>query len=400
MPRMMHRAGGKPSAIFIATPTYTDLSAGYAYALAHTTALLEKKGIAFELALYTGDCHVDDARNRLVRDFLESSCTDLVFIDSDLRWNAEDFVRLISHECDVVGATYPLKQDEEKFPTLLIDGEEVGESGLLKVEAVPTGFLKISRDALEILAAKSESFKPKSDHRSNIPLIFERQVHNGVRWGGDYVFCRKWGEIGDIYLDTNAWFEHYGESIWKGRYITHRKKGQGETLPGLDDIKAGKETESTISELLDEWGNTMFAASSDLLTTLMLLARNVDGDILELGSGLSTLILASATSHKVYCVEHNPIWRDKLKAVIESKQINNIEIIESEISEGWYSADIPNETSMVFCDGPPRDIGDRSQLFTRVDTNAKVLVMDDVAGPLTGRKSYVLGRDRKFVVAA
>jgi hypothetical protein len=323
---MLHRAGGKSPALFIATPTYGDLSAGYTYALAHSTVALEREGIAFELAIYSGDCHVDDARNRLVRDFLETSCTHFLFIDADLRWEASDLIKLLRHNVDVVGGTYPLKQDDEKFPVMMSGDGTKDEYGLIEVDALPTGFLLIQRHVFEKLYKEAPKFPPKSDHRSLLPLIFERTIHDGMRWGGDYTFCRKWKEHGKIYLDPTIWFEHFGENVWSGRYETFQKRQDGVKLPGLDDIANNCECPNTMVELVREWGNSSFSASSDMLSALMMIARNASGDIVEFGSGLSTLVLACSTEHTVHAHEHDPVWRDKLLKIIEEKDIDNIKI--------------------------------------------------------------------------
>jgi acetone carboxylase gamma subunit len=42
--------------------------------------------------LLSGNCHVDDARNSVVREFLASDCTELVFIDADVSWEPETLV--------------------------------------------------------------------------------------------------------------------------------------------------------------------------------------------------------------------------------------------------------------------------------------------------------------------
>ena len=84
MPRMFHRpVAGSGQRVFLATPCYGGLSAGYAFALFASSAALSKAGMVAELAIYSGNCHVDDSRHTLVADFLASECTDLVFLDAD-----------------------------------------------------------------------------------------------------------------------------------------------------------------------------------------------------------------------------------------------------------------------------------------------------------------------------
>ncbi|MDP3940660.1 MAG: hypothetical protein Q8R92_21315, partial [Deltaproteobacteria bacterium] len=84
--------------VFIATPAYESVKAGYALSLAKTVEELTRRGIPRTINLLFGNCHVDDGRNELVRDFLDNTrCTDLVFIDADVMWEPEMFLRLIHH---------------------------------------------------------------------------------------------------------------------------------------------------------------------------------------------------------------------------------------------------------------------------------------------------------------
>ena len=216
MSRMLHRRG-KPAdgrqKVFIAVAAYEGTGAGFTYAMFHTGAALAEAGIDFELAIYSGNCHVDDSRNRLVRDFLNSDCTDLFFLDVDLGWLAADFVKLLGYDRDVVAGIYPKKHGDDTYPVIPFPGEIWSDrAGLIEVQAVPTGFLRIRRAVLERLAASAVHYNSKNDAPSAIPLIFDREVHDGIRWGGDYVFCKKWREAGgQIFIDPVLRFEHSGE---------------------------------------------------------------------------------------------------------------------------------------------------------------------------------------------
>ena len=55
------------------------------------------------------DPSVERARNVLTKNFLESDCTHLLFVDSDIAFLPRDVQRIISHDEDVVGGIYPLK---------------------------------------------------------------------------------------------------------------------------------------------------------------------------------------------------------------------------------------------------------------------------------------------------
>lgn len=369
---------------YLAVPTYSGLAAGFSFALFHSADVLRDAGIQYELALYSGDCHVDDARNRLVRDFLETDCTDLVFIDADLRWEPADLVTLLKYDRDVVGSTYPFKADDEGYPVALMGGNAVADKdGLLEVYALPTGFLRIKRHVLQTLADKAVKFHPKSDTRSDFSLIFERQVHNGFRRGGDYAFCHKWRELGGkIYFAPEFEFEHFGEHSWTGSF-GHWKRLEmyGSIKTALMEIQSGVEKLTTMNDLAKAWGND-WQVGPDTLWALAALARDTKGDIFEAGSGLTTLVMAAATKKTVYALEHEIEWADKVMKTADECGIDNIVMFVVPLVDGWYDFTPNQRYSLALCDGPPRKQGDRSIMFSRCKDaiSDAVVVVDDADG--------------------
>lgn len=393
MPRMLHRPGAPANTsgrqrVFLATPAYRDVGANYAYALFNSSAALSKAGIAAELAIFAGDCHVDDARNLLVRTFLEGECTDLVFLDADLRWEVRDLVTLCQYDRDVVAATYMLKQDECGYPVRFIgSGADIwsDEDGLIEVEGVPTGFLRIRRHVLERLAEKAVKFHCKNDEgHQPIPLIFERQVEDGARWGGDYVFCRKWREAGGkVYVAPEMRIEHAGDKEWTGSLGAwlRRKNGLGLSA-GLEAIGEARETPETFIELAEAWDNNWVAGIEPLIAST-LLARETAGPILECGSGLTTLIMAAANPNSdIWVLEHNPIWASYMTELLRRHGFENVVISCGPLKDGWYVTppNLPNHFSLILCDGPPRDDGDRAGLL-RSSLTGDVYLFDDADDP-------------------
>lgn len=386
MPKMFHRPSRRATGqkAFLAVPTYSGLAAGFSFALFHSADALKEAGIQHELALYSGDCHVDDARNRLVRDFLETDCTDLVFIDADLRWEPSDLVKLLKYDRDVVGSTYPFKADDAGYPVALMGGEAVAdEDGLLEVYALPTGFLRIKRHVLQTLADKAVKFHPKSDERSDFSLIFERQVHNGNRRGGDYAFCNKWRELGGkIHFAPEFEFEHFGEHSWTGSF-GHWKRLElyGPIKAALLEVKHGVEKLTSMNDLAKAWGND-WQVSPDALWALAALARSAKGDILEAGSGLTTLVMAAASKHTVVALEHEVEWADKVMKVADECGITNIAMCVVPLVNGWYDVHPSELYALALCDGPPRKQGDRSIMFSRCEKSLSdaVVVIDDTDG--------------------
>ena len=396
MGRVLHYGGPFAGAsvsgpkAFIATPSYGDVSPAYTAAMVQSSAFLTKEGIAFEYELYTGNCHVDDSRNRMVRDFLCSDCTEFVFIDADVRFEPNDLAKLIRCDKDVIAGIYPLKQYNEDFPVRHLDSKEPDENGFIEVESVPTGFLKIKRHVLEKMAANSIKFPSRDDvgKKPKIPIIFERTFKDNTRWGGDYTFCWKWRSMGGkIFIDPSFLFEHYGESCWSGIYSAFLMKTSDNGLPdAMRRIRDGLETEQDIVDLVHAWRNVNgWQVSSVLLKALILLAREADGPILECGSGLSTICMAAAAKHDIYVLEHDEIFAAAIRENIEKLGITNVKLIYAPLKDfgeyEWYGVNeyLP-EMSMIFCDGPPRSTKGHRAGIERVADRLRpggVMVFDD-----------------------
>jgi len=399
--------------VFLATPAYSGLSAAYTYALYTSALALKDAGIETELMILSENCHVDDSRNILVRDFLESDCTDLVFLDADLRWNAESLVKLIEHDADVVAGIYPLKEDWECYPVRIIYGDIWSdEKGLIEVEAVPTGFLKIRRHVLQELYDDAPKFKGKAD-ADQIPIgvIFERTMNDGARWGGDYTFCRKWAaKGGKIYIDPEMTFDHYGETLWSGNYGDYLRDRNGVDNPKLfaafERLRNGENSPLIFDDLFKYWGNS-FAASPELLLTAYNMAKVTSGTILECGAGISTMVMG-ITGKEIHSLESDYQWYTKIKAIVEKLGLDNVHLHYSPIKEyegySWYNYDdVPAEFSLALNDGPCRAIGREGFYHIPQAANADWII-DDSQTELkylegSARKIHEFSERRPFAIA-
>ena len=376
--------------VFLATPSYGHVPGVYAICLFKTHTALQRAGFEVELGLLTGDCHVDDARNRLVRDFLKSKCDDLVFIDSDMGWVDADLIRLLSYDCDLVGGTYPLKQGVEDFPARLIPGEIWSNAdGLIEVQGIPTGFMRVRRNVFERLAKDSLKYVIRGDAESPAPLIFEREINDGGRVSGDYVFCRKWRSTGGrVFLDPNCFLEHAGEKVWSGTYASFLRRKNGLALKhGIELIRKGKEDAVALTELILEWGNDPWSAGIELVSASAQVARQVSGSALETGSGLTSLVMAAANPDlTVHCLEHQKFWHARAQEAADQLKLENLVIHHAPLTQHsggrWYQVpELPwNEMSLVLCDGPSRQDGQRKILYDVLDAHQcepKCVLVDD-----------------------
>lgn len=398
MPALLHHspaaAGGRR--VFLATPTYGPVPALYAYCLFKSHLALVRAGYEVELGLLTGDCHVDDARNRLVRDFLASECQDMVFIDADMGWDEQDLIRLLSYDRDLVGGTYPMKQMDEDYPVRPFRGELWSDSdGLIEVEGIPTGFMRIRKPLLRKLADEARQYAVRgSDDQLPAPLIFERGLTSDndfyTRVSGDYNFCRKWRALGgEVYLDPELYLEHAGEKVWSGCYGSYLRRKNGLALKrALDRIRNKTEDAFSLRELITDWNNGQWTAGIELLSACAQVARQVKGPILETGSGLTTLVLAAANPDiEIWSLESEPEWMRKVCSMAFSLGLNNVRVVCAPLDDtGWYMNKAANQVPWkdivaVVCDGPDRKHESRDALFGRMEFNGcnpKCVLVDDI----------------------
>lgn len=393
MPRAFHSEGvhsGALQRVFIAVPSYGPLPVVFVHSLWSCHTALRAAGIDADLAIMSGNCHVDDARNYLVRDFLERGCTDLVFIDADVGFDCVDLVRLLGYDRDVVAGVYPMKQTPEEYPVIPIEGEiQADADGLVEVAGVPTGFLRIRRAVLEAMAERAPKFRARTEpmERRPIPVIFERTLLEGAaRYSGDYTFCRKWRAMGGrIHVAPEMAFEHSGDHSWCGSLgaFWRRQHGVAESrfASALQRIRSGAETERDIAALVEYWGNQPWAAGGDLLAAWIMLARDADGDILECGSGLTTLVAAAANpAARVWSLDHDMVWAARTRALAAKHGLSNVRIADTTLENGWYVVpdEFPIAFGLVLVDGPPRQASDRAGLlYAGLDLDEAVVVWDD-----------------------
>lgn len=406
-------AVGNCRRVFLAVPSYGEPNGITTFSLFQAHPELQKAGWDVEFCLLLGDCHVDDARNRLVDEFLKSSCSDLVFIDADVGFQSRDLIRLLSYDRDLVGGTYPRRGDIIEYPVMYLGGEIWSDrDGLIEVAGLPAGFLRIRRNVLETLAKDAAEYSMRGEGAGMVKQIFERLIIDGNRYSSDNAFCLKWRNAGGkIFVDPNFYLEHRGQNTWAGTFGSHLKKINGLAFAGLKQIAAGTETDDTYLALALEWGNMPWAASVELVKTAVQVARQVDGPILETGTGLTTLVMAAANPGvHVHSLEHDASWASQLLRHASRLGLSNISVHCDDLKQyekgRWYSCpELPwKDLQLILCDGPPRQEGNRSILWDVMREhggNPRCILVDDAD---TGEsipapyRSEIKGIIRQFAV--
>jgi len=206
--------------VFIATPALDgQVNAHYTASLLRTQSAFARLGWNFEISFEIGNSLVTDARNKLVARFLGSAHTDLVFIDADISWQAEDLVRLLRHDADVVAGVYQRKSRAKldftvKFgPRITRDAQ-----GLMTVDRVGTGFLRIRRPVLEHLVRCHPELQlkhPTEPGNPHLHALFDTAIVDGEYVGEDFTFCDRWRRAGgQVKIDAAIALSHHGAAVY------------------------------------------------------------------------------------------------------------------------------------------------------------------------------------------
>lgn len=427
--------------VMIGTPIGHRPSASYTLALAATVHSLARFGIAYQLHLLQGNCHVDDVRNEIIRDFLESGCTELFFIDDDVGWRPQSFLRLLEVPGDIVAGVYCHRSDGETYPFHPGEGlREANADGLYPMPKVPTGFMRIRRPVLEALY-KEECDKGRRFWRKNEPpqsgrKPFAKIVERGFAselglegtqgsdceyHSGDYVLCLKARRAGfSTFADIELPFEHVGEKVYTGHLGNHLRRQQRVDHPLF--AQAAKMMAEGVPQLatFDQLNaNSMYGPCSalpgKLLQRCWWMAKEAQGPILECGSGLSTLVMGLAlkgTGHAVYALESNLEWLRRTGTWLERYGVENAVLIyaplmplENDEENAWYGVEpdqLPDNFDAVLLDGPKRSDGDREGVFKIMSdrlARARTWLIDDVSDPDDAAlvTKHAVGRDVEFV---
>lgn len=424
-----------PRHVMLATPTYTGkLDAGYAFSLLHSMDRLRAENISFEHYVVAYNCHVDDARNGVLRDFMLSDCTELVFLDADVVWEPSDLIKLIKHDRDIVAGVYPKrKADDTEFPVRVPPDTvlQADSDGLVEVEGAPTGFMKIKRHVIQKFfeANKHRRFYGVGASGNDEPytLVFERTFSDGLRASGDYAFCLQWKKMGGkVFVDPYMRLSHVGETSFTGTLADYWKKKHGVyqmerdliIKESITALKNGNPDMKVFTNLFEAWNNP-FAASPELLASLYFMAKSADGDILETGTGLSTIVMACANPNvTIHALEHELMFAAPTKYFLDVHGIENVKMHVAPLkqyAEGkWYDVSEfqAKKVSLALCDGPPRKISNRSIFYRELGEQIAdaVVIMDDAddsesVEPIKNwaeglnRRVEVMGNGRRFAVS-
>lgn len=217
--------------VLLGTPCYDGkVNVEFLHSLLGTLNLSSKHDTAIYPVQICYDALIQRARNDLVSMALESNCDDLIFVDSDQEWDPEWIFKLLNCPVDLVAGVVPKKSDTNIDFTVKVLPEGLAKpvNGLLEVEGVGTGFLRISKKALQTVWDMSAEYKNSGKINR---MVFDVQIaDNGDLISEDYVFCEKWRKSGgQVWIDPTMNCNHIGNKKYQNDFLSFIRKYKGYT---------------------------------------------------------------------------------------------------------------------------------------------------------------------------
>lgn len=211
--------------VMVGTPSYDGrIEVFYADALRRTEKLFTEHGIALAPIYMAYDALVQRARNDLVKIAIEHEFDDLLFIDSDIIWDPAWALKFIEYPVDCVGGAYRKKTDEQELYAVRAQLPIPVDlkTGLLIVDGIGTGFLRLSRRALLALWERSQRYVNEG---RECRMVFDLAIINGQLQSEDIVMCDKLKDAGiNVYVDPSFTCTHIGIKQYRGDFAAYIAK--------------------------------------------------------------------------------------------------------------------------------------------------------------------------------
>jgi len=249
----------KKHKLFVATPMYGGMNHGlYMKSCLDLQTTMYRYGIEIKFSFLFNESLITRARNYLVDEFLRTDYTHMLFIDSDIHFNAQDVIALLALDKDVIGGPYPKKSmnwgniahaarsqpdlDPKELENLVgeyvfnvVKGtQQFQVTEPLEVMEIGTGYMMVKREVFDKMKDEYPTIRYKPDHVGQANFDGSRYIHayfdtvidtkESIVGGGsdrylseDYMFCQMWRKMGgQIYLCPWMKTQHIGSYAFTG----------------------------------------------------------------------------------------------------------------------------------------------------------------------------------------
>jgi len=234
------------TSLFVATPAYgSTVCTNYFLSMINLDRLCRKNNIDIDYFTYDFAI-ISVARNELTKQFIDSTYTHMLFMDSDQSFEAEDIIIMINANLPIIGGKIPRKtiywdkiikhinttaySREIDISTIKKIGTEYNYIPLdtplptptdattatfEEVKVIGTGAMLIQRTVfkklLDIPTENNPMLTSYKNGERTIYTFFETGKIDNEYVSEDYYFCKMWRNIGEkVYMMVNFRAKHYG----------------------------------------------------------------------------------------------------------------------------------------------------------------------------------------------
>jgi hypothetical protein len=245
----------QPISIFVATPVHSDVSIHYFKACLEfqKECFVRKIPVMFQVMKSS---LVTQGRQLCVSGFMESNCTHMLFIDSDISFNFKIIERMINYDKEICLVPYPIKgTDHDKVRARILAGDTLSPhllgnqytmsvpdpanvkvtDGFIEVERGPAGCMLIKKEVIHKLIKEYPEFTINQHTLIDGKLVKRNHMYNffDTYWnkddktytGEDFYFCKLCKHAGiKMYALVDEYISHHGEYSYTGRLLDEFKK--------------------------------------------------------------------------------------------------------------------------------------------------------------------------------
>ena len=209
--------------VLIATPAHDGrLDVWYTTSLVNSVRVAQDNGIFLHPIFMSYDALVQRARNDLFRLAVTENFDDIIWIDGDLEWNPIWIMELLSRPEDVVGGTYRKKTDDAEMYVIKTQNLTPSENGMVKVDGLGMGFVKMSKNAFMALW---EISTPYQNEGREGRMVCDIKIVDGQLCSEDVVVFQKLKDLGfDVWLAPHMTCVHIGTKKFYGNFEDFAKR--------------------------------------------------------------------------------------------------------------------------------------------------------------------------------
>ena len=188
--------------------------------------LLVRSGIPHGLLTQANSSLITQGRSKCANFFINNTDHEyLFFLDSDIGFNPEDVVKMLSSGVEIVSGAYPMKTIPLRYCISVVQPEQ-RRGDLLKIEGNGMGFVLIHRNVFLNMAqrfphlkytpsAGDSNYPPTPEEVNNSYHFFHEEKVGDAFKSEDQSFFHRAGMIGyDVWLDTTIKLQHVGSHVF------------------------------------------------------------------------------------------------------------------------------------------------------------------------------------------